>query len=50
MAFARLVELAFIGCAALGVYGFVTAAKEGETRRSCTSPGSVWVGHGRKKG
>jgi len=37
MAFARLVELAFIGCAALGVYGFVTAAKDGETRRSCTS-------------
>jgi thiol-disulfide isomerase/thioredoxin len=37
MAFARLVELAFIGCAALGVYGFVSAAKDGETRRSCTS-------------
>jgi thiol-disulfide isomerase/thioredoxin len=37
MAFAKLVELAFIGCAALGVYGFVTAAKDGETRRSCTS-------------
>jgi peroxiredoxin len=37
VAFAKLVELAFIGCAALGVYGFVTAAKDGETRRSCTS-------------
>ena len=37
MAFAKLVELAFIGCAALGVYGFVTAAKDSETRRSCTS-------------
>jgi peroxiredoxin len=37
MAFAKIVELAFIGCAALGVYGFVTAAKDGETRRSCTS-------------
>ena len=37
MAFAKLVELAFIGCAALGVYGFVTVAKDGETRRSCTS-------------
>lgn len=37
MAFAKLIELAFIGCAALGVYGFVTAAKDGETRRSCTS-------------
>ena len=37
MAFARLVELAFIGCAAFGVYGFVTAAKDGETRRSCAS-------------
>jgi peroxiredoxin len=35
--FAKLVELAFIGCAALGVYGFVTAAKDSETRRSCTS-------------
>ena len=37
MAFAKVVELVFIGCAALGVYGFVTAAKDGETRRSCTS-------------
>jgi thiol-disulfide isomerase/thioredoxin len=37
MAFAKAVELVFIGCAALGVYGFVTAAKDGETRRSCTS-------------
>lgn len=37
MAFAKIVELAFIGCAALGVYGFVTAVKDGETRRSCTS-------------
>ncbi len=37
MAFAKIVELAFIGCAALGVYGFVTAAKDSETRRSCTS-------------
>jgi len=37
MAFAKLLELTFIGCAALGVYGFVTAAKDGETRRSCTS-------------
>lgn len=35
--FAKLVELGFIGCAALGVYGFVTAAKDSETRRSCTS-------------
>jgi peroxiredoxin len=37
VAFAKVVELVFIGCAALGVYGFVTAAKDGETRRSCTS-------------
>lgn len=37
MAVAKLVELTFIGCAALGVYGFVTAVKDGETRRSCTS-------------
>lgn len=37
MAFAKAVELVFIGCAALGVYGFVSAAKDGETRRSCTS-------------
>jgi len=37
VAFAKIVELVFIGCAALGVYGFVTAAKDGETRRSCTS-------------
>src|SRR5258708_37884 len=37
MASAKALELAFIGCAALGVYGFVTAAKDGETRRSCTS-------------
>jgi peroxiredoxin len=35
--FARVVELTFIACAAAGVYGFVTAAKDGETRRSCTS-------------
>jgi peroxiredoxin len=35
--FAKLAELVFIGCAALGVYGFVTAAKDSETRRSCTS-------------
>ena len=37
MGYARAIELAFIGCAALGVYGFVTAAKDGETRRACTS-------------
>lgn len=37
MEFARLAELAFIGCAAVGVYGFVSAAKDGETRRSCTA-------------
>ena len=37
MAIAKLIELAFIGCAAAGVYGFVSAAKDGETRRSCTS-------------
>jgi len=37
VAFAKAVELVFIGCAALGVYGFVSAAKDGETRRSCTS-------------
>jgi peroxiredoxin len=37
LAFAKLIELAFIGCAAVGVYGFVSAAKDGETRRSCTS-------------
>src|SRR6186713_613473 len=35
--FARAVELTVILCAAVGVYGFVTAAKDGETRRSCTS-------------
>lgn len=34
---ARAVELIFIACAALGVYGFVTAAKDGESRRACTS-------------
>jgi peroxiredoxin len=34
---ARIAELAFIACAAAGVYGFVSAAKDGETRRSCTS-------------
>jgi peroxiredoxin len=37
VAVAKLIELAFIGCAAAGVYGFVAAAKDGETRRSCTS-------------
>lgn len=37
MPFAKLIELAFIGCAAVGVYGFVSAAKDGETRRSCTA-------------
>jgi peroxiredoxin len=35
--FAKAIELVFIGCAAVGVYGFVSAAKDGETRRSCTS-------------
>jgi peroxiredoxin len=36
--FARVVvELTCIGLAALGVYGFGTAAKDGELRRSCTS-------------
>jgi peroxiredoxin len=35
--YAKLAELLFIGCAAAGVYGFVSAAKDGETRRSCTS-------------
>ena len=35
--FGRAVELVVIVCAALGVYGFVSAAKDGETRRSCTS-------------
>jgi thiol-disulfide isomerase/thioredoxin len=35
--FARTVELVVIACAAFGVYGFVSAAKDGETRRSCTS-------------
>lgn len=33
----KLIELTVIACAAAGVYGFVTAAKDGETRRSCTS-------------
>lgn len=37
MVFGKAVELVFIGCAALGVYGFVNAARDGETRRSCTS-------------
>ena len=37
MAYAKVIELVFIGCAALGVYGFVSAAKDGETRRACTS-------------
>jgi len=37
MGYARAIELVFIGCAAVGVYGFVTAAKDGETRRACTS-------------
>ncbi len=37
MAIAKLIELTVIACAAAGVYGFVTAAKDGETRRSCTS-------------
>lgn len=35
--FARVAELIVIGCAAMGVYGFVSAAKDSETRRSCTS-------------
>jgi peroxiredoxin len=35
--YGRLAELVFIGCAAAGVYGFVSAAKDGETRRACTS-------------
>jgi thiol-disulfide isomerase/thioredoxin len=35
--FARVAELIVIGCAAMGVYGFVSSAKDSETRRSCTS-------------
>lgn len=35
--FARAIELTVIACAAMGVYGFVGTAKDGETRRSCTS-------------
>jgi peroxiredoxin len=35
--FARAIELVVIGCAAMGVYGFVTTAKDSETRRACTS-------------
>ncbi len=36
-AFARFTELAFIACAAAGVYGFVSAARDGESRRACTA-------------
>jgi peroxiredoxin len=35
--FAKAVELAVIVCAAVGVYGFVSTAKDAELRRSCTS-------------
>ncbi|HEY6080779.1 MAG TPA: TlpA disulfide reductase family protein [Polyangiaceae bacterium] len=35
--FAKTVELAVIVCAAVGVYGFVSTAKDSELRRSCTS-------------
>lgn len=35
--FAKAIELIVIGCAAFGVYGFVSTAKDSETRRSCTS-------------
>lgn len=35
--FARAVELAVIVCAAVGVYSFVSTAKDSEVRRSCTS-------------
>lgn len=31
------IQLLFVGLAATGVYSFVTAAKEGETRRLCSS-------------
>jgi peroxiredoxin len=34
---ASLAEFVFIALAAAGVYGFVTAAKDGETRRACTA-------------
>lgn len=34
---ANLAEFLFIALAAAGVYGFVTAAKDGETRRGCTA-------------
>jgi len=34
---ANLAEFVFIALAAAGVYGFVTAARDGETRRACTS-------------
>lgn len=32
-----MAEFVFIALAAAGVYGFVTAAKDGETRRACTA-------------
>ena len=36
MFFAKAAQLTCIVLAALGVYGFVSAAREGETRRACT--------------
>lgn len=36
MLFAKIAQFTCIGLAAIGVYSFVSAAKDGETRRACT--------------
>ncbi|MEO6598713.1 MAG: TlpA disulfide reductase family protein [Polyangiaceae bacterium] len=36
MLFAKIAQLTCIGLAAVGVYSFVSAARDGETRRACT--------------
>ncbi len=36
MLFAKIAQLTCIGLAAAGVYSFVSAARDGETRRACT--------------
>ncbi len=41
LGFARIAQFAFIAVAALGVYAFVSVAKEGETRRRCNATCTV---------
>ena len=36
MLFAKVAQFTCIALAALGVYSFVSAARDGETRRACT--------------